>query len=129
LFFSYFTSSDNSNTHHIHICNDCLCLNKLNLYYCHKFLMKHFLPLNKLWTICHFMSIQTIDVTCIWRCLLCFLTWLCYLCGCHRGLFFLLFACLHIVICHPIICTMFVSLPCITLCFCYCLISKKKGYS
>jgi hypothetical protein len=29
-----------------------------------------------------------------------FLTWLC----CLYGLFFLLFACLHIVICHPIIC-------------------------
>jgi hypothetical protein len=34
--------------------------------------MKHFLHLSKLWTICHFISIETIDVTCIWRCLLCF---------------------------------------------------------
>jgi hypothetical protein len=36
-----------------------LCLNyMLNLYYCHKMPMKHFLHLNKLWTICHFMSIK-----------------------------------------------------------------------
>jgi hypothetical protein len=72
----------------------------LNLCYCHRFLMKHFLHLNKLWTIYHFMSIQTINVTCIWKCLLCFLTWLCHLYGCHRGLLFLLSTCLHIVICE-----------------------------
>jgi hypothetical protein len=68
------------------------------------------------------MSIQIIDVTCIWRCLLCFLTWLCRLCGCHHGLFFLLSTCLHIVICHPTIGAMFVSLLYIPLHFCqYCL--------
>jgi hypothetical protein len=43
-----------------------VCLNnRFNLCYCHKFPMKHFLHLNKLYTICHFMSIQTIDVTCV----------------------------------------------------------------
>jgi hypothetical protein len=96
-----------------------LCLNnKLNLCYCHKFPMKCLLHLNKLWTFYHFMSIQTIDVACIWRCLLWFLTWLCYLYGCHHGLFFLLFACLHIVIHHPTICAIFISLPCVIFCFC-----------
>jgi hypothetical protein len=85
----------------------------LNFYYCHIFPMKNFMHLNKFWTICHFMAIQTTYVTCIWRCLLCFLTWLCHLCGCLHGLFFLLFACLHIVICHPTIYAMFVNLPCI----------------
>ncbi len=66
LFFSYFTSCNNINTHHISICSDCLCFsNRFNFYYCHRFPMKHFLHLNKLWTICHFMSIQTINVACI----------------------------------------------------------------
>jgi hypothetical protein len=92
----------------------------LNICYYHKFPMKHFIHLNKLWTIYHFMSIQTSNVTCIWRCLLCFLTWLCCLCGCHCGLLFLLSTCLHIVICHSIICVMLVSLPYIKLCFCWC---------
>ncbi len=73
LLFSYFTSCGNINIHHIHIHNDSLCFNnKLNLYYCHRFPMKHFLHLNKLLTIYHFMSIQTIDVTCIWKCFSCF---------------------------------------------------------
>jgi hypothetical protein len=55
--------------------NDYLCLsNRLNLYYCHKLPMKHFLHLSKLWKIYHFMSIQNIDLTCIWRCVLCFFT-------------------------------------------------------
>ncbi len=79
--------------------------------------MKHLLHLNKLWTRCHFMSIQTTYVACIWRCLLWFLTWLCCLCGCQCGLFFLVFACLHIVIRHPTICAIFVNLPSIILCF------------
>jgi hypothetical protein len=119
LFLSYFTSCGNINIHHIHICNDYLCLsNRLNLWSYHRFPMKHFIYLNKLWTIHHFMSIQTTNVTCIWRCLLCFLIWLCHLYGYHRGLFFFLFACLHIVIYHPTICAMFVSFPCIILCFC-----------
>ncbi len=75
MFFNYFTYHGNINIHHIHIHNECLCLNnKLNLYYYHKFPMKHFMHLNKLWTICHFMSIQTTNVTCIWKCILCFLT-------------------------------------------------------
>ncbi len=114
MFFSYFTSCGSINIHHIHIHNDYLCLsNKLNLCYYHRFPMKHFLHLNKLWTSSHFMSIQTTDVTCIWRCLLCFLTWLCHLCGCHRGLPFLLSTCLHIMICHPTNCAMFVSFPCL----------------
>ncbi len=44
MFFSYFTSCGNINIHHIHICNDYMCLNnKLNLYYYHIFPMKHFL--------------------------------------------------------------------------------------
>ncbi len=74
LFFSYFISCGKINIHHIHICNDYLCLsNMLNLYYCQKFPMKHLLHLNKLWIICHFMSIQTTNVVCIWRCLLLFL--------------------------------------------------------
>jgi len=74
LFFNYFTSCRNINIHHIHIYNDYLCLNnKLNLNYRHRFPMKHFLHLNKLWAICHFMAIQTTNVTCIWRCFLCFL--------------------------------------------------------
>jgi hypothetical protein len=95
-----------------------LCFsNRLNLYYCHKFPMKHLMHLSKLWIICHFMSIQTINVTCIWRCLLWFSTWLCYLYGCHHGMFFLLFAHLHIMICHTKICAILVNLPCIILCF------------
>jgi hypothetical protein len=57
--------------------------------------MKHLLHLNKLWTIYHFMFIETIDVACIWQCLMCFLTPLCYFYGYHYGLFFLLSACLH----------------------------------
>jgi protein-S-isoprenylcysteine O-methyltransferase Ste14 len=35
------------------------------------------------------------------------LTWLCHLCGYHRGLFLFLSACFRIVICHPTICVMF----------------------
>jgi hypothetical protein len=46
----------------------------LNLCCHHKFPKKHLLHLNKLWTIYHFMFTQTIDVACIWRCLLWFLT-------------------------------------------------------
>ncbi len=118
MFFSYFISCGNINIHHIYIRNDYLCLNnKLNLYYCHRFRMKHFLHLNKLWTICHFMSIQTTNVTCNEDVLCVFLTWLCHLFGCHHGRFFLIYTCLHIVICHPTICAMFVSLPYIILCF------------
>jgi hypothetical protein len=110
MFFSYFTSCGNINIHHIHICSDYLYLNnRLNLCYCHKFPMKYLLHFSKLWTIFHFMSIQTIDVACIWMCLLWLLTWLCCFCGCHGGLLFIVFACLHIVICHPTICAMFVT--------------------
>jgi len=73
LFFNYFTYG-NINMHHIHIHNDCFCLsNKSNFYYYHKFPIKHFLHLSKLWTFCNFMSIQTINMTCICICLLCFL--------------------------------------------------------
>jgi len=116
LFFSYFTSCGNINIHHIHICSDYLNLsNKLNLCYYHRSPMNHLLHLSKLWTICHFMSIQTIDVACTWKCLLCFLIWLCCLCDCHRGLFFLLVTCLHIMIRHSTICAIF--LPYIILCF------------
>jgi hypothetical protein len=110
LFFSYFTSCGNINIHHIHICSDCLCLsNKLNLYYYHIFPMKHLIHLSKLSTIYHFMSIQTTNVVCIWRCLLWFFTWLCCFYGCHHGMLFLLSACLHIMIHHPIVCAMFVK--------------------
>jgi hypothetical protein len=119
MFFNYFTSCGNIIIHHIHIFNDYLCFsNKLNLWYYDKFPMKHFLHFNKLWTIYHFMSIQTTYATCMWRCLLCFLTWLCRLCGLHRGILFFLFACRRIVICHPTICAMFINHPCIILCFC-----------
>ncbi len=48
--------------------------------------MKHLLHLSKLWIVCHFMFIQTIDVACIWKYLLWFLTPLCYLYGYHYGL-------------------------------------------
>jgi hypothetical protein len=94
----------------------------------HKFSMKHLLHLIKLWTIYHFMSIQTTNVACIWRCLLWFLIWLYYLCGCHYGFFFLLFACLHTMIHHPTICAIFVSLPYITLCFCWCYLFSTLWY-
>jgi hypothetical protein len=105
MLFSCLTSCCNINIHHIHICSDYLCFsNKLNLCYCHKFPMKQFLHFNELWTIYHFMSIQSIDVACIWKCLLWFLILLCYLCGCHCGLF-LLSACLHIVTSHSTICS------------------------
>jgi hypothetical protein len=90
--------------------------NKFNFYYYHRFPMKHLLHLSKLWTICHFMSIQTTNVACIWRCLLSFLTLLCCLCGYHCGLL-LLFTCFHIVISHSTICWILVSFPCIILCF------------
>jgi hypothetical protein len=39
----------------------------LNFWYCHRFPMKHLLHFNKLWTICHFISMQTTYVACIWR--------------------------------------------------------------
>jgi len=93
LFFSCLTSCCNNNIHHIHIYSDCLYLNsKLNFYYYHRFLMKHVPHLCKLWAIYHFTSIQTTDVACIWRCLMWFLTLLCYLCGYHYSIL-LLFAC------------------------------------
>jgi hypothetical protein len=79
--------------------------------------MKHLLHLSILWTICHFMSIQTTNVTCIQRCLLRFLTRLGCFCNCHCSLFLLLSTCLHIMISHSIICVKFVSLPCIIMCF------------
>jgi hypothetical protein len=121
VFFSYLTSCCNINIHHIHIYNDYLCLsNKLNVNYCHKFPMKHLLHVSKLWTVCHSMSIQTIDVACIRRCLLQFLTMLCCFYGCHYGLFFLLYTCLHIMISHSTICAILVSIPYITLCFWWC---------
>ncbi len=53
------------------------------------------------------------------RSILWFLTWLCYLCGCHCGMV-ILFACLHIRGRHPTICAMFISLHYITLCFYQC---------
>ncbi len=81
--------------------------------------MKHLLHFNKLWTIYHFMSIQTTYVACIWRCLLWFLTLLWCLCGCHYGLLLLHFACFHIMISHSIVCAILVNLPYITLCFWY----------
>ncbi len=120
MFFSCLTSCCNINIHHFHICNDCLYFsNRLNLCYCHKFPMKHLLHFNKLWMVYHFMSIQTIDVPCIWKCLPWFFTLLCYFYGYHYGLF-LLSICLHIMTSHSTICAMFVSLPYITLCFHYC---------
>ncbi len=52
MFFNYFTSCGNVNIHHIHIWNNCLCFSsRLNLYYCHRFPMKHLMHLSKLLTI------------------------------------------------------------------------------
>ncbi len=66
MFLCCITSCYNINIQHIHICSDCLCLgNRLKLYYYHRFPMKRLLHLNKLWTVCHFMSIQTTNVTSI----------------------------------------------------------------
>ncbi len=59
-------------------------------------------------------------MACIWRFFLWFFIQFCCLCGCHYGLFLLLFACLHIVINHSTICIILVSFPCITMGFCYC---------
>jgi hypothetical protein len=52
---------------------------------------------------------------------------LCGFCNCHRGLLFLLSACLHILIYHPTTCAMFVSLPYITLCCHYCCLFELYG--
>jgi hypothetical protein len=82
-----FTFCGKINIDHIHICNDCLCLNNsLNLYYYHSFPMKHFLHLSKLWIIYRFMSIQTTYVVSIWKCFLWFLNWLWCLYDYHCGL-------------------------------------------
>jgi hypothetical protein len=99
----------------------------LNFYYCHRFPMKHFLHLNKPWIIYHFMSIQTIDVACIWKCLLWFFTLLCCLYGCHCGLIFL-FTCFHLMIIHSTICAILVSFPYITLCFWRCYLFSTLWY-
>ncbi len=73
MFFNCLTYCYNINIHHIHICSDCLYFNnRLNFCYYYRFPVKH-LHLSKLWTIYHFMSIQTTNVVCIWRCLLWFL--------------------------------------------------------
>jgi hypothetical protein len=105
-----------------------LCLsNKLNFYYYYRFLMKHLLHFNELWTIYHFMSIQTTDVACIWRCLLWFLIQFCYLCGYHCGLL-LIFARLHIMINCSIICVLLVNLPCFILCFRWCYLFSTLWY-
>jgi hypothetical protein len=120
LFFSFLTCC-NINIHHIHICHNYLCVNnKLNFYYYHRFPMKHFMHLSKLWIIYHFMSIQTTYVAYIWKCLLWFLIMLWCLYGCHYGLLLFLSSWLHIIINHSIICAILVSLPCITLCFWWC---------
>ncbi len=117
-FFNYVTSCGNINIHHIHICNECLCFNNwLILCYYQNFPMKHFLHLSNLWTICHFRSIQTRDVACIWRCLLWFLAWLCCFYDCHRVLSFFFLACFHIMVHHPTIYAMFVRLSYIIMCF------------
>ncbi len=117
MFFNCLTSCCDINIHHIHFFNDCLYFNnRLNFCCCYTFPMKHLLHLIKLWKFCHFMSIQTIDVACIWRFLLWFLIRLCYLHGCHYGLL-LLSACLHIVISHSTICSILVNLPYITFFF------------
>jgi hypothetical protein len=100
--------------------------NRLNFYYCHIFPTKHLLHLSKLWTIYHFMSIQITNVTCIWRCLLWFLTLLCYFYGYHYGMFLLLSTCLHIS--HSTICAIFVSFPCIILYFWWCYLFSTMWY-
>ncbi len=62
LFFSCLTCC-NINIHHIHICNDYLYLsNRLNLYYYHKFPMKHLLHFIKLWTTMILCSNQKCDM-------------------------------------------------------------------
>ncbi len=77
--------------------------------------MKHLMHLNKFWTNCHFMSIQTTNMTYIQIRLLRFLIGL----GCfyNCSLFLLLSTCLHIMINHSINCAKLVILPCITTCF------------
>ncbi len=116
LFFGCLTSCCNINIHHIHIYSDCFYFsNRLNFCYCHRFPMKHFLHLSKLWTVCHFVSFYTRKVAYTWRFLLWFLTLWCCLFGYHYGLF--LFACFHIVIIHSIIRLHLVNLLCIILCF------------
>jgi hypothetical protein len=44
------------------------------------------------------------------------------------GFFFLFFACLHTMIHHPTNCAIFVSLPYITLCFCWCYLFSTLWY-
>jgi hypothetical protein len=104
-----------------------LCFNKLNFCYCYRFPMKHLLHFNKLWTFYHFMSIQTTNVACIWRCILWFFILLCCFYDCHYGL--LLFSsCFDIVISHSTICAIFVNLSYITLCFWYCCLLSTLWY-
>jgi len=118
LFFSCFTSCCNINIHHIHICSAYLCLNnRLNLYYCDIF------PWN---IFCILVNFRQSIILCpfkphvrhAYEDVLCGF-WL----GCVTSLvaivvyFLFFFACLHIVIHHPTIYAMFVSLPCLTLCF------------
>jgi hypothetical protein len=106
LFFNCLISFCNINIHHTHICNDYLCpSNRLNIYYCHKFPMKHLLHLNKI--LCPFkphMWHAYEDVFCD------LFIYLCYLYGYHYDML-IFFTCFHIVISHSIICVIFVSIP------------------
>jgi hypothetical protein len=82
--------------------------------------MKHLLHFNKLWIIYHLMSIQTIDVIGIQRCLLWFLIRLGCSCSYHYSLLFLISTHLYMVIHHSTICAIFFSFPYIILCFWWC---------
>jgi hypothetical protein len=127
MFFNYFTSCGNINIPCIHIHNDCLCLsNRLNLYYCHIFPMKRFLHLNKLWTIYHFMSIQTTDVTMHMK--MSFMFFDLVVLPLWLPLWFFFFFFYMSPHCHPTICAMLVSLPYVTLCFCWCYLFGTLWY-
>jgi hypothetical protein len=53
---------------------------------------------------------------------------LCGLYGFHCNMLFILFTCFHIMFHHLTICAMFVNLPYITLCFCWCYMFSTLWY-
>jgi hypothetical protein len=127
LFFNCFTSCGNITfTTFTYVMNVCVSTTSWT------FITIKGFPWNKFYNLTnfglyHFMSIQTTNVACIWRCLLWFLTWLCYVYDYHHGL--LLFsACFHIVVCHPIICATFISIFYITFCFYSCYLFRTLWY-
>jgi hypothetical protein len=88
----------------------------------HKFPMKHLLHLSKLWIVCHFMSIQTRYVACIWRCFKWFLIMLCCIVVC--SFFFLRVSMLWLIIPQFVqYLLVFLVLPCVfgaTTCLTFC---------